>query len=75
MRDAGTEGLRLAGDHLFGTAVVHGVEASADMATSAEQRAPGTANVTREGTNRRARFRDGAAHDQVIYARLRSDSD
>ena len=57
---------------LLAHTAVHRVEASTDVEL-AEQRALEKAGFVREGVARGAQWRDGAFHDLVTYAVLRSD--
>lgn len=50
------------------------VEAHTDVENVAEQRALEAAGFRREGVTRGAQWRDGAYHDGILYAVLRSDS-
>lgn len=59
--------------HLFAHSAMNRVEAGTDVANIAEQRALERAGFTREGVLRGAQWRDGAWHDLVFYARLRTD--
>ena len=72
-RGYGAEAQRLLADYLFATSPVNRVEASTDVENLAEQRSLEKAGFTREGIVRGAQFRQGAHHDLVVYARLRSD--
>ena len=69
----GTEAQRRLAEHLFAHSDVNRVEASTDVTNVAEQRALEKAGFTREGVLRGAQWRDGAWHDLVLYARLRTD--
>jgi RimJ/RimL family protein N-acetyltransferase len=70
----GAEAQRLLADHLFATTAMDRVEASTDVDNVAEQRALEKGGFMREGVIRGAQFRNGARHDLVNYARLRTDS-
>ncbi len=59
--------------YLFATTAVHRVQASTDVANTAEQRALERAGFTREGVLRGAQWRQADWHDLVSYARLRED--
>ena len=72
-RGLGVEAQRLVADYLFVSSQVNRVEASTDVGNLAEQRALEKAGYQREGVVRGAQFRQGAHHDLVVYARLRSD--
>jgi RimJ/RimL family protein N-acetyltransferase len=69
----GPEAQRLLADYLFTTTAIDRVEASTDVDNTAEQRALAKAGFIREGILRGAQFRQGARHDLVNYARLRTD--
>lgn len=70
----GAEAQRLVADYLFAATDVNRVEASTDVANTAEQRALEKAGYRYEGIMRRAQFRAGAYHDLAYYSRLREDA-
>ncbi|WP_067970769.1 GNAT family N-acetyltransferase [Nocardiopsis trehalosi] len=72
-RGYGTRAQRLLAEYLFAHTRANRVEASTDVANTAEQKALEGAGFTREGVLRGACFRDGAWRDMVMYAVLRSD--
>lgn len=72
-RGVGSRAQRLAAAYLFRTTPVHRVQASTDVANTAEQRALEKAGFRREGVAREAQFRAGAYHDLVLYGVLRTD--
>jgi RimJ/RimL family protein N-acetyltransferase len=72
-RGVGSRAQRLAAAYLFRTTPAHRVQASTDVANTAEQRALEKAGFRREGVAREAQYRAGAYHDLVLYAMLRSD--
>ena len=57
----------------FAHTTVHRVEAHTDVENVAEQRALEAAGFSREGVTRGAQWRDGAYHDGILYAVLRTD--
>lgn len=59
--------------HLFATTAVNRLEATTDVTNTAEQRALAAAGFRQEGVLRGAQFRDGAWHDLLMMARLRSE--
>jgi RimJ/RimL family protein N-acetyltransferase len=69
----GGEAQRLLAAYLFATYPVMRVEASTDVAHSAEQRALEKAGFTREGVARKAQWRAGDWHDLVVYSKLRGE--
>lgn len=72
-RGVGSQAQRLLADYLFAHTRAHRVEAYTDVVNVAEQRALEKAGFTREGVLRQCQWRGGAWHDQVLYARLRTD--
>jgi RimJ/RimL family protein N-acetyltransferase len=70
-RGIGSRAQRLLAEHLFATTDVTRVEASTDVANTAEQRALERAGFTREGVIRSAQERVDGLHDLVGYAILR----
>lgn len=70
----GRRAQRMLAAHLFATTAVHRVQASTDVRNLAEQRALERAGFLREGVLRGAQWRQGAFHDLVSYARLRTDA-
>jgi RimJ/RimL family protein N-acetyltransferase len=70
----GTEAQRLLVDYLFAYTQVNRVEATTDIANTAEQWALAKAGFTREGVLRGFGFRDGAWRDAVIYSVLRDEA-
>ena len=72
-RGYGTRAQRLLAEYLFAHTRVNRVEASTEVANTAEQKALEGAGFTREGVLRGACFRDGAWRDMVMYAVLRAD--
>jgi RimJ/RimL family protein N-acetyltransferase len=72
-RGIGTCAQRLLADMLFATTDAARVEATTDVANSAEQRALEKAGFRREGVLRSAQWRRGRWHDLVAYARVRGD--
>lgn len=67
----GTEAQRQLADYLFAHTRAERLEAVTDATNVAEQRALEKAGFEREGVLRRAQWRDGRFHDQVMYSRLR----
>ncbi|QTE31502.1 GNAT family N-acetyltransferase [Pengzhenrongella sicca] len=61
-------------DYLFAHTRAERVQAFTDHANVAEQRALEACGFAREGTIRRAQWRAGAWHDQLIYSILRGES-
>jgi RimJ/RimL family protein N-acetyltransferase len=72
-KGAGHTALRLLIEHLFATTEVDRIEASADVANLASQKALRKAGMRREGVLRGAQFRGGERRDMVGFAILRSD--
>lgn len=70
----GVEAQRLIADYLFAATDLNRVEASTDVANTAEQRALTKAGYHFEGVMRRAQFRAGEYHDLAYYSRLRVDT-
>lgn len=60
-------------DLLFRHTTTNRVEAGTDIENLAEQRALAKAGFTREGVIRGSQWRNGAYHDDVLYAVLRKD--
>jgi RimJ/RimL family protein N-acetyltransferase len=69
----GTEAQRLLVEYLFAHTRVNRVEATTDIANTAEQWALAKAGFTREGVLRGFGFRDGAWRDAVIYSVVRDE--
>lgn len=69
----GVEAQRLLSAYLFATFTIMRVEAVTDITNRPEQRALEKAGFTREGVLRKAQWRNGAWHDQVIYSKLRGE--
>lgn len=59
---------------LFLHTSAHRVEAHTDVDNLAEQKALVRAGLQREGITRGAQWREGAYHDGVLYAVLRTDA-
>jgi len=72
-RGIGTHAQRLLAEHLFATTDVHRVEASTDVANTAERRSLEKAGFRAEGVLRGAQARADGRHDLVSYALLRGD--
>jgi RimJ/RimL family protein N-acetyltransferase len=72
-RGLGAEAQAQLADYLFATSDVNRVEAATDLENIPEQRSLEKAGFRREGVLRGSQFRDGAYHDLVIYAVLRTD--
>ncbi|MEV3928791.1 MULTISPECIES: GNAT family N-acetyltransferase [unclassified Streptomyces] len=72
-RGIGTEAQRRLLAYLFGHTRAERVQAWTDHANIAEQRALEKSGFVREGVLRRAQWRAGAWHDQVLYAALRGE--
>ena len=70
----GTAGQRLLVRHLFTHPPAQRLEAQTDAANIAAQTALERAGFRREGLLRRARFRDGAWRDMVVYGILREEA-
>lgn len=73
-RGHGSRAQRMLAAHLFATTPVHRVQATTDLRNVAEQRALDRAGFIREGVLRGAQWRQGAFHDLLSYARLRTDA-
>ena len=71
-RGYGTQAQRLLVDYLFRHTRAERIQAFTDVANVAEQKALERAGFTREGVLAAAQWRDGAWHDQVLYAIVRS---
>jgi RimJ/RimL family protein N-acetyltransferase len=69
----GSAAQRLLADRLFAESSYERVEASTEAANIGEQKALEKAGFTREGTLRRACFRDGQWRDMVLYSKLRGE--
>jgi RimJ/RimL family protein N-acetyltransferase len=69
----GAEAQRMMATYLLATYPIERVEAETDVTNVAEQRALARAGFTREGTLRRAQFRNGAWHDLLLYSKLRGE--
>ncbi|WP_336206739.1 GNAT family N-acetyltransferase [Nonomuraea sp. LPB2021202275-12-8] len=74
-RGIGTEAQRQLATYLFDHTRAHRIQAYTDAQNHAEQRALEKAGFEREGVLRQAQWRGGRWHDQLLYARLRSDAD
>lgn len=74
-RGVGTRSQQLLADYLFRISPAHRIEAGTDVENIAEQRALEKAGFRREGILRGLIFRDGAWRDEMLYSRLRSDTD
>jgi RimJ/RimL family protein N-acetyltransferase len=72
-RGLGRQAQRQLAELFFAHTTVHRVEAHTDVENVAEQRALEAAGFTREGITRGAQWRDGAYHDGILYAVLRTD--
>ncbi len=72
-RGTGTEAQRRLVRYLFDHSRAERVQAWTDHANIAEQRALEKAGFVLEGTLRRAQWRAGAWHDQMLYAVLRGE--
>ncbi|WP_018550646.1 GNAT family protein [Streptomyces sp. ATexAB-D23] len=69
----GTRAQRQLLDYLFDHTRAERVQAWTDHANIAERRALEKAGFVQEGVLRRAQWRGGAWHDQVLYSALRED--
>lgn len=69
----GVEAQRLLAAYLFATYPIIRVEAMTDITNKPEQHALEKAGFTREGVLRKAQWRNGAWHDQVMYSKLRGE--
>ncbi|GHO43825.1 GNAT family N-acetyltransferase [Ktedonospora formicarum] len=69
----GTEAQRLLAAYLFATYPIMRVEAMTDITNLAEQKSLEKAGFTRECVLRKAQWRAGAHHDQVLYSKLRGE--
>ena len=69
----GVEAQQLLCAYLFATFPIMRVEAVTDSTNRPEQRALEKAGFTREGVLRKAQWRNGAWHDQIIYSKLRGE--
>ncbi|ROS75338.1 GNAT family N-acetyltransferase [Cellulomonas sp. PhB143] len=72
-RGIGTAAQRALVGYLFDHTPVERVQAFTDVANLAEQRALEKVGFQREGVVRRAQWREGAWHDQVLYSVLRDE--
>lgn len=70
-KGVGTEAQRQLVAYLFAHTRAERIEAVTDVSNVAEQRALEKAGFEREGVLRRAQWRDGGWHDQMIYSVLR----
>lgn len=59
--------------YLFAAFPIMRVEAVTDITNRPEQRALEKAGFTREGVIRKAQWRNGTWHDQVLYSKLRGE--
>jgi RimJ/RimL family protein N-acetyltransferase len=69
----GVEAQQILSAYLFATFPIMRVEAQTDITNRPEQRALEKAGFTREGVLRKAQWRNGTWHDQVIYSKLRGE--
>lgn len=69
----GVEAQRLLTDYLFATFPIIRVETITDITNRPEQRALEKAGFTREAILRKAQWRNGDWHDQVLYSKLRGE--
>lgn len=69
----GVEAQQLLSAYLFATFPIMRIEAVTDITNRPEQRALEKAGFTREGVLRKAQWRTGDWHDQVIYSKLRGE--
>ncbi|GHO43824.1 GNAT family N-acetyltransferase [Ktedonospora formicarum] len=69
----GVEAQRLLTDYLFATYSIMRVQTITDITNRPEQRALEKAGFTREGVIRKAQWRNGDWHDQVLFSRLRGE--
>jgi RimJ/RimL family protein N-acetyltransferase len=72
-RGHGTAAQRALVEYLFAHTTVERIEAGTELDNVAEQRALEKAGFTREGVLRRAVFRAGDYHDDVVYSILRDE--
>ncbi|MFC4116624.1 GNAT family N-acetyltransferase [Nonomuraea zeae] len=73
-RGIGTAAQKELIEYLFAHTRVERIQASTDVRNLAEQRALEKAGFQQEGTLRRAQWRMGKWHDQVLYAVLREET-
>jgi aminoglycoside 6'-N-acetyltransferase len=71
-RGIGRSAQRQLVEYLFAHTIAERVQAWTDVTNTAEQRALEAVGFAREGVLRRAQWRSGAWHDQVIYSVVRS---
>lgn len=69
----GVEAQRLLTNYLFATYPVTRIETITDITNRPEQRALEKAGFTREAVLRKAQWRNGTWHDQVLYSKLRDE--
>ncbi len=69
----GVEAQRLLANYLFSAFPIMRVEAVTDITNIPEQHALEKAGFTREGVIRKAQWRNGIWHDQVLYGKLRGE--
>ncbi|MFI6323010.1 GNAT family N-acetyltransferase [Nonomuraea sp. NPDC050556] len=74
-KGVGTQAHILLVDYLFAHTRAERIEATTDVRNLAEQRALEKAGFEREGVLRRAQWRDGRWHDQIIYSTLRNNAE
>ncbi|MBP2704058.1 GNAT family N-acetyltransferase [Microbispora sp. RL4-1S] len=74
-RGIGTAVKKELADYLFAHTVAERIQATTDVRNVAAQRALEKAGFQREGVLRRAQWRLGEWHDQVLYAALREPRD
>jgi len=72
-RGYGATAQRVLAEYLFATYAIERIEAETDVSNIAEQRALERAGFTREGTLRRAQWRNGEWHDLFLYSKLRGE--
>jgi RimJ/RimL family protein N-acetyltransferase len=72
-RGIGTAAQSQVAELFFRHTTANRVEAHTDVENLAEQRALEAAGFRREGVTRGAQWRDGAYHDGILYAVLRTD--
>ncbi len=70
-RGIGTAAQKELTDYLFAHTQAERIQAFTDVSNVAEQRALEKAGYQREGVLRRAQWRNGEWHDQILYAALR----
>ncbi|MGW0810433.1 GNAT family N-acetyltransferase [Nonomuraea sp. NPDC002799] len=74
-RGIGTAAQKELVDYLFAHTLAERIQAATDITNLAEQRALEKAGFQREGVLRRAQWRMGGWHDQILYAALRERRD